>query len=382
MHIKKPNEDSTGPDSGSVMKRKLCIVTPLHWTAGMGGAEYQIKLLIEALAERGGYDVTYLARDVDMDVECQSHRSIRVSSPRAVNRFGYFYDIPGLYRELLRIQPDCIYQRVGCAYTGVAAHYARRSGCRLVWHVAHDGDVRKSKLPMTRNMAFQYLEKKCLEYGVRRIKTIVVQTEHQRELLQAHYGRCATAVIRNFHPEPTELIEKPDRPLNILWVANLKSIKQPEVFVRLARDLANVHDVHFTMLGMPFAKRDQQVQFVRDVGQITNLTYVGAMTQAEVNQHLALSHLLVNTSRMEGFSNTFIQAWMRQVPVVSLMVDPDGLIAAQRLGLVGDSYDSLVRNVRMLIGDAELREAMGRHARAYASKTYSMGNAEQLIDLL
>ena len=170
----------------------------------MGGAEYQIKLLIEALAARRTFDITYLARWVAPDAKLPSHTAVQVCSPRRINRYGYFLDIPGLYRELQRLQPDCIYQRVGCAYTGVAAYYARRSGCRLVWHVAHDTDVLRLRLPRTRNMAFQYLEKKCLEYGVRHIDSIVVQTEHQRNLLQTDYAREPVAVIANFHPSPAE----------------------------------------------------------------------------------------------------------------------------------------------------------------------------------
>ena len=54
------------------------------------------------------------------------------------------------------------------------------------------------------------------------------------------------------------------------------------------------------------------------------------LSQAEVNALLEHTDLLVNTSDYEGFSNTFIQAWMRRVPVVSLRVDPDRLLSPRR----------------------------------------------------
>lgn len=348
----------------------------------MGGAEYQMQLLVTALAERGGHEIAYMARNIDPARSHATHVPIQVAKPNRINRFSFLFDAPGLYRSLRQWQPDAIYQRVGCAYTGVVAHYANRFGCKAVWHVAHDGDLIPPRYSLGAELPLRYLERKSLDYGINTIKSIVVQTKHQAALLREHYGREPRAQIHNFHPAPAEVIDKSRRPLNVLWVANLKPIKQPEIFVRLARDLAAHRDVRFTVLGNADSERARHQAFLDDVATTPNLHYLGSVSQAEVNQHFAAAHLLVNTSVVEGFSNTFIQAWMRKVPVLSLTVDPDGVIAQHGLGLVGGDYPSLLSNTRQLLENDAVRTQMGERAQAYALANHSMANVDRLIELL
>jgi glycosyltransferase involved in cell wall biosynthesis len=50
---------------------------------------------------------------------------------------------------------------------------------------------------------------------------------------------------------------------------------------------------------------------MRAIQSVTNVDYLGARRQREVNELLARAHVLVNTSITEGYPNTFIQAWQR-----------------------------------------------------------------------
>jgi glycosyltransferase involved in cell wall biosynthesis len=92
---------------------------------------------------------------------------------------------------------------------------------------------------------------------------------------------------------------------------------------------------------------------------------------------------VVNTSRVEGFPNTFIQAWARLVPVISLTVDPDGVIEKQRLGFRSGDFSQLVSHTRTLIRDQNLAEEMGRNGRLYGEKEHDLAeNAHKLDQLL
>lgn len=359
---------------------RLCIVTPAHSGAQTGGAEYQINCLIDVLAATARYEIFYLARLVDPAFRPQGYQIVQVGRTNKSPRFGYIADAVPLYRALRSLAPDVIYQRVACGHTGIAAHFARRHGARMIWHVAHDSDVMRDSLIDGRNPIRRLMEKASIRYGIRRAQRIVTQTRHQAELLAENFGRQADALIPNFQPLPLEPIEKAGS-VTVLWIGSLKPWKQPEAFVRLAAACRDLEAVRFVLIGGGSEGTAWHGGLMRQIGAIGNLNYVGAMSQADVNRALAQAHVYVNTSLYEGFPNTFIQAWMREVPVVSLHVDPDGVLEREQLGGCAGNEQRLAELVRNLAVNESLRRAMGEKSRSYANQYHSMANVERLAEL-
>ena len=220
-------------------KPRLCIVNPFEHG---GGAEYQISLLIDALAAADRYEIHYLTHFVDQRRRSRNYQVDRIGPGGPIPRLGYISDGRALFRALRAIAPCVIYQRVACGYTGMCAFYARRHSIPMIWHVAHDTDVAPQILDTARNILRVRLEKWLVEYGARHATRIVVQTQHQAALLRNHYRRAADAVIGNFHPPATGELDK-HGPRTVVWIANLKPWKQPEAFVRLAQALVGYDDV-------------------------------------------------------------------------------------------------------------------------------------------
>jgi glycosyltransferase involved in cell wall biosynthesis len=363
---------------------RLCIVTPAHSSTTAGGSEFQIDCLVEALIAQKRFEVYYLTAFVADDAGDRAYNIVRIGDGMKAPRFGYLAHSVPLYRALSHLRPTVIYQRVASGYSGIAAWYARRHGAQFVWHVAHDSDVTPHASLEGRNLLRRYLEKRSVEYAIRHADRIVTQTAHQARLLEQHYGRKADAIIPNFQPAPREALDKTG-PLTVVWIASLKPWKHPEAFVELAAQLSDLSGVRFLLVG-PWAAGGGQRRWIEELTQqmqrTANLEYLGPRTQAGVNAILANAHVFVNTSAHEGFPNTFIQAWSREVAVVSLHVDPDGLLTTQRLGMFCDgSQEKLASNVRQLLADPALRTQYTTRGSVHARSKHSLTNAYVLADL-
>ena len=368
----------------SYSRPRLCIVTPVHGEVFMGGAQYQISCLLDYLRSLDRYDIYYLAHRVPEGQQLDGYTIRRVGNGKAKSRFGYIIDAPDLYRALSLLRPNVIYQRVGCAYTGIAAYYARRRGACLVWHAANDSDFDRKMRVLERNFVRAFVEASLLAYGIRRADRVVVQTHHQATLLRDNFSRKADAVIANFHPAPNE-IRVPDEPLRIVWIANFKRSKQPDAFLQLAEDLRELTCIRFVMIGAPALGGDTAQWndvLMRRIAALPNLTYLGQLSQADVNCQLSGAYAFVNTSLYEGFPNTFVQAWLRGIPVVSLIVNPDGVLNGESVGIHAGTAQRLAEVIRRLVEDRALRDRMAQNAVKYAREFHSMKNAERLVQVI
>lgn len=363
-------------------RRRLCVVMPRHWSQVMGGSQYQAKCIIEELKQTDRFDIFYLTRESDPNYTSNGYTLIQYGYP-GVQKHGihrHFFEMIVLPKLLRRIDPDIIYQRVGCAQTGIAARYAKSHRCKMVWHIAHEYDLESSSISVSRLLMYRLLDRYLLNFGIRHASEIIAQTVDQKELLERNYRRKASAVIPNFHPQPVEVISK-NKPIKVVWVANLKELKQPEIFMRLASEFECATDVEFLMIGSIQGNDRKKRSYLELMNQAPRLTYLGSKSQEKVNEILSKSHIFVNTSVREGFPNTFIQAWLRKVPVVSLTVNPDRLIDRHGLGLVSGSFAQLKKDVSLLIEDHDLRERMGANAQRFAGEYFSMRNSDKLVRL-
>lgn len=361
---------------------KICIVMGGHFSQVKGGAQYQAMLLAQELAKRPELTVCYITRNVSEQM-IDGYALIPVPGIPRLRRIGPITDAPQLYRILRREQPDVVYQQALQGDTGVCAFYARRFKKRFVFHIASDFDVHTRQQLDERGIVGGPggLDKRCGEYGLRNASALVAQTDYQAEALTENYGLRAQSIIRNFLPIPKPAEAPKATRAKVAWVANFKRVKRPEAFVELAERLQNLN-ADFVMIGRG-GQEELYGQLYRRIDELANIQYLGEMEVEGVEKELESSHLLVNTSMVEGFPNTFIQAWFREVPVVTLGVNTDNLLApGSDFGVCTNSMDELVAAVSELVLKPAELAALGHRARVGAEQKYSMANAQSLIQVL
>jgi len=352
--------------------RKRLLLISGYFPVETGGVEHQVYHLAKHL--QPSMDIHYLTI-WDQDIESRDPGITISTIPtrkllRRILGRHYALDYARVLNAIRRVEPHIIYTRAGTAHLGIASRYAMSSQCSLIWHISSARDVRRFTTRSLRTIPFDYIDKRMGEYGIQHADYIFGQAKYEADLLLKNYGRTCDLIVGNWHPEPAQPCRK-GRRVKVVWIANIKPLKRPEVFVDLAERLRDVKDVEFIMIGRPGSTRCQR-RLESRIRNLKGLTYLGARSMDEVNRILAESHILVNTSDYEGFPNTFVQAWFREVPVVSLHVDPDDILAKRGLGFHSGSLDMLARDTKRLIENHDLRTRMGKTARAYALENHSL----------
>ncbi len=253
--------------------------------------------------------------------------------------------------------------------TGVVGLFARLSGRRFVFSSSSEADFRLDHETAVSAGASLHEWPTRAQYrlGLRLATAIVVQTNAQRELARTKLGR--EAIVLPSFCAPAEVSELPHAAV-FLWVGSLVAIKNPLAYVRLA---SSVPEARFWMIGTDRGGRwrDLAAQVRAEASRVPNLELLAPRPRDELLELYGQVTAVVNTSRLEGFPNSFLEAWARATPALSLSVDPDGVIAEHGLGLVaGGSAERLGAEVRAYRRDPDAARAAGVRARAYVKKVH------------
>lgn len=344
------------------------MLNPAANTKPVNGEAVQQVLLARAFRSLN-FDVSTVVHSLEKDID-ETIDGIRVLSAfkrgAGIPIVRFFHPrATGVFRTLNEVDADVYYESPAGALTGLTAAFCRWKNKKFIFRVASDVDC----IP-GRQLIKHWRDRKLFEYGLRRADVVAVQSQHQADLLVRHYD-LASHIVNMVLDAPTESLHGP-RDIDVLWISNIKHVKRPDRLLAIARRLP---DVRFTMIGG--VVQDEQslyTETAQEAARLSNVDFLGQVPYDVVNEHVARSRVLLNTSDIEGFPNTFLQAWARKVPVVSYF-DPDGIIQAERLGFRPDDEADMCDALQKLLSDKTERIDIGEKAHAFVLTRYSAESA-------
>ena len=163
-------------------------------------------------------------------------------------------------------------------------------------------------------------------YSIKNADLIVCQTQYQKKILSDYFNKEGIVISNPI--SLTNFVDIPSIRPYALWIGKSDTTKQPHILLKIA--CANPEIPFFLIMHRSNINIHNEIY----KNKPNNVTIIEYVPYNEIEHYFAKSFVFINTSRFEGFPNTFLQAGKYGVPILSLQVDPDNFIENYRCGIV------------------------------------------------
>lgn len=211
--------------------------------------------------------------------------------------------------------------------TSNLVYYCKKRGKKFILLAGSDLDF-DPRITSDPDFVTQYgVPGYLMAYNLKNTDIFLVQTEHQRELLERHFQRKGV-VVRN-PIDTTRNFSRNIEKNTILWVGKSDTVKRPE----LALDVAeNLPQYPFKLI-LNLSNKEIYLDCHTRAKHLPNVTILTYVPYDQIEKEYAQAKLFLSTSLLEGFPNTFLHAAKYGVPIVSLNVDPGGMLSTFGCGM-------------------------------------------------
>jgi len=267
----------------------------------------------------------------------------------------------GLWSAMTRANADIYYQRGPECETGQVALWCHLHRRKFIFAAANAASCNPELLALE-----SWRDRTLYRIGLSFAHAVIAQTMAQQSLFRRNMGISA-GLIRSCGWELTnETSHKSSAVLHagrmrVLWVGRISEVKRFEWLLDVAEQCP---EITFDVVGAPGTYSNYASSLIRRAAGISNVKMHGRIPYVEMAKYYQDCHILCCTSAYEGFPNTFLEAWTLGIPVVSTF-DPDGVIAANGLGLVAQDVEGIVACLRKVVQSPEIWLKVSKAAKQY-----------------
>src|SRR3984957_14567002 len=331
----------------------------------VGGAELQQTLLAKALAAQG-YDVSMVVADYGQADGAswdgvKTYKAYRPDSGLPGLRFIH-PRWTGLWSAMRRSGADIFYVSCAGALLGQVALFTRLHGGKVIFRIASNTDCDPSVL-----LIHYWRDKRLYRFGLRHADLVLAQTPQQQAALLKNFRRDSRVVssLTDVGGRRPSFAER----AGVLWVGTMRPLKRPALLLEAARQLPHLQ---FHIIGGPMPGAESFYASVREEAlRIANVTFHGPIPYHQVGEFYERSRVFVGTSEIEGFPNTYLQAWSRGTPVVAFL-DPEQLIARHGMGRAVSNVSELCEAIMTLTANPAAWESASQRSGEYMDNRFNL----------
>ena len=327
--------------------------------ATFGGAEVDLYLLATELAKDKRFEVSFVVGDYGQP---EKEFIENVALYKTVDVKGdFFTQTPKIWRALQKIDADIYFNEACSLNTFLHALFCKLKKKIFVYRTASqketDGTYFRSKI----------LRGIAVKWAFRHADQVLAQNECDIINLKINAG-VSSIVFRNSCRIPKYINKNKDA---VLWVGRSAKVKRPELFLELAREFTLQNFVMICPRGIDDSYYEDLVWYAES---IKNLEFIKYCAFEKIDEYFQNAKIFVNTSDLEGFPNTFVQASKTATPILSLNVNPDNFLNNYNCGICcqGD-MQKMKDSLKSMLG-TNMAFEMGKNARLYAEAKHDIAN--------
>ena len=323
----------------------------------IGGIAVQMYFWAQTFAEHG-WEVYSFSENAKQRVVKEG---ITFLPKRNVQRINLLLEWWNALKIIATIRPDLIIYRGANRALYPLAKVARLFGRKLVLFGASDVNFEPGK-----ELVGSEVNRKMYHRAIKHIQFFVVQNQHQHDTLLQNYGK-ESLVRFNIWGEVRQKPEETVPHSDAVWVANFRTLKRAEWVLDAAEKLSGYQ---FVLAGGPSGDGKYYEEMRNRSEALDNLDFLGSRSFFYTCELVARSRVLLCTSTFEGFPNTFLQAWVHGLPVIST-VDPSGIISRYHLGEVVNTEEELAAALKRILDDKDYYEQLRQNVNAFFKENHS-----------
>jgi len=320
-----------------------------------GGAEVDIYMLSTELAKDKEFKVSLITGDYGQDPveqieDVTIYKTTDLRNPAAAL---------SIWKAMGRANADIYFKKGASSIAALVALYCRLHRRSLFLRTAHDIDCDGTYIREN------WLRGRAFLWALKHARQVFVQKESNRVSLKETTGVSAI-VLPNGH----RILEPSTQKRGcILWVGRSTYFKEPELFIKLAQETPGEQ---FVMVCQQAKDDNKYDDLLAGAKTVANLTFIEGVPFHEIDSFFQRAKVLVNTSSMEGFPNTFIQACKCAAPILSLKINPDRFLDKHQCGMCANGDWQRFKEMLAELLEPQAAKQYGNNGRIYAEENHDI----------